>query len=266
MAVDKSRKYVVSASRRTDLLASNPNHLLAALNGQLSITKGLRPEKIHTLLISTKDFRPLLDNLELRSLVKRCDQVCMNLTITGLGGTRIEPNVPDHDILLDRLGELVEFVGDPRRILWCFSPILSYQEFSNFSMDIFAPIATSFAKEGISKAVLTFHIPYESSAILPDQIDREEQVMFAQQVDTLTQSLKMQMSICKMKNYHRLRCVDMKTYSELHPDKDDSVVEYYQKMKKPRGHCRDAIWDIGWYMPRCKHACLYCYGLAEKIK
>jgi len=263
MADNVRRKYVVSASRRTDMLACDPDRLLAALNGNLPTTKCLNPERIHTLVISTKDFRPLLDHTELSKVVKRCDQVCINLTITGFAGTRLEPKVPSHKLLLNRVGELVDYVGDPRRILWCFSPILSWEGFSNFSLEMFESIATPIAKEGINNSILTFYIPYGNSRISPDLINQDKRLLFAQKVDAIAQSLGMQMSICKMKNYHRLRCVDMQWYAELHPEKDGSVVGYYQKMKKPAGHCRDAIWDIGWYTPRCGHACLYCYGLIK---
>ncbi|HRX00426.1 MAG TPA: DUF1848 family protein [Cyclobacteriaceae bacterium] len=263
MADKARRKYVVSASRRTDMLACDPDRLFAALTGQLPTTRGLEPERVHTLLLSTKDFRPLLDHQGLSDVVKRCDQVCMNLTITGLGGTRLEPRVPNHKLLMNRVEELVDYIGDPRRIMWCFSPILSWEGLSNFSLELFESIATPVAMEGIKKSILTFYIPYGNSQIVPDLINRDKRILFAQKVDAIAQSLGMHMSICKMKNYHRLRCVDMQWYAELHPEKDDSVVEHYQKMKKPTGHCRDAIWDIGWYRPRCGHACKYCYGLTK---
>ncbi len=263
MADKARRKYVVSASRRTDMLACDPDRLLAALTGQLPTTRGLEPERVHTLLLSTKDFSPLLDHQGLSDVAKRCDQVCINLTITGFGGTELEPKVPNHSLLLNRLGELVEYVGDPRRILWCYAPILSYEGMSNFSIEMFESIATPISKKGITRAILTFYIPYGNSRIVPNKISSDKMFLFAQEVDAIATSLGMQMSICKMKNYHRLRCVDMKWYSELHPKRDDSIVAHYQKLKKPAGHCRDAIWDIGWYTPRCSHACLYCYGLAQ---
>lgn len=261
---DKTRrKYVVSASRRTDMLACDPERLLMALTGRLQFTRFLNPESIHTLLFSTKDFRPLLDHKCLYDVGKRCDQVCMNLTITGLGGTKLEPNVPKQEQLLDRLGELVEYIGDPRRIMWCFSPMLSYEGISNISVDIFESIAIPMAKKGISRAILTFYIPYEHSRISPERINMDDKLVFVRKVDAIGQSLGMQVSFCKITNYHRLRCVDMKWYAELHPNKNASVVDHYQKLKKPSGHCRDAIWDIGWYKPRCGHSCLYCYGLSK---
>jgi len=71
------------------LIGSQLERLIAALEGRLQSTPTLSAEKIHTLLISTKNYLPLLDVPALRAAAGRCDQVCVNLTITGFGATEL---------------------------------------------------------------------------------------------------------------------------------------------------------------------------------
>lgn len=255
------RKYVVSASRRTDMLASAPERLVQALEGGLPFSRHLSPERVHTLLISTKDFRNFLDRPEVSSVCGRCDQVCFNLTITGLGGSPLEPGVPSMSLLLPRLPELAEAVGDPRRITWCFDPILEWHGLGNKSVDLFQAIAAAFAAMGARRVMAMFYFPYRNSRISPDAIPAEEKARFAGEIDQVCASLGLDLSFCHVPGMHRLRCVDLGWLAELHPHQDASVIRHYQAVKRPTAnYCRDAIWDLGWYKPPCQHGCLYCYG------
>ena len=252
---------MVSASRRTDLLAFAPERLIQALEGRLPFSHQLRPERVHTLLISTKDFRNFLDLPDVKTVCSRCDQVCFNLTITGLGGSPLESGVPHMSLLLHRLSELAEAVGDPRRITWCFDPILEWNGLSNKSKELFESIAMKFAAIGARRVMAMFYFPYRNSHISPDEIPSEEKVRFAGEIDQICASLDLELSFCHIPGMHRLRCVDLRWFAELHPQKDASVIPHYKTVKRPTAnYCRDAIWDLGWYKPSCQHGCLYCYG------
>jgi hypothetical protein len=78
----------------------------------------------------------------------------------------------------------------------------------------------------------------------------------------MSRRLGLSLSFCHMPGRHRHRCVDMKWFARLHPDQDQAPVEYYRRTKCPSlSFCRDSIWDIGWYRPRCGRECVYCYAM-----
>lgn len=110
------------------MLVSQLERLILALEGRLPSMPTLCAEKIHTLLISTKDFRPLLDVPALREAAKKCDQVCVNLTITGFGGTLLEPRVPAMELLFARIGELDDYYylhSNDSNMLYVHDPLQS---------------------------------------------------------------------------------------------------------------------------------------------
>lgn len=245
------------------MLVSQLDRLIAALEGRLPSMPTLSAETVHTLLISTKDFRPLLDVPALRKVATKCDQVCMNLTITGFGGTLLEPRVPEVKVLVARIGELVDFVGNPARITWCYAPILSWRGFSNMSIEMFREIAEGMSSVGISRMMAVFFQAYDHARITPDEIDSKTRFHFIKEIDSITGKLGLQLSVCKHGRYHRLKCVDIDYFVDVHPSKDASIIDHYRSFPPPKGHCRDVIWDIGWYKPSCRHGCLYCYGIAK---
>ena len=255
---------MVSASRRTDMLAFQPNRLLAAITGELPFAKVLAPQKIHTLLISTKDFRNILDHRILKDTCSQCDQVCFNLTITGLGGTVIEPCVPDPSVLVERLSELVKFIGGPHRITWCFDPILIWDNVSNMDLKLFIRLANEFAAMGVKRVMAMFFYPYRNAKINPPDIPMTEKQDFAHQVNEICVDLDMKLSFCHVPGFHSHRCVDLSWFAALHPAQDNTPLSHYKKIKcADSSYCRDAIWDVGWYLPKCHHGCVYCYGKAE---
>ena len=94
--MDHKLKKVISASRRVDLLNFYPDYLLKRL-------EEIGKENIHTVVLWTKNPRKILENRTLRSYLKSIDQIYLLLTITGLGGTPLEPEVPQPDYVLKTL-------------------------------------------------------------------------------------------------------------------------------------------------------------------
>ena len=254
------RKYIVSASRRTDMVACQPEKMAAALNGELKQFNFLKPERIHTLIVSTKDFRNLLDSRRLRDACTRCDQVCVNLTVTGLGGTRLEPNVPSLDVLLPRLPELVAFVKNPLRINWCFDPIIRWENCSNMNPEVFSLLATKFASAGITRVIAMFYRSYEKSHIKPDVFTEAEKKSFTDKMTQICAKNGMDLSVCWRPGLHRIRCIDHDWLASLHPEKERDVLRHYKRVNCGGSPCRDGAFDIGWYRPKCGLGCLYCYA------
>lgn len=254
------KRYMVSASRRNDCVANDPDQLARMLEGNSRITAPLKEGIVHTLLVSTKDPRNLLRHQALRKVVSKCEQICVNLTVTGFGGTTLEPMVPHWKELIQCLDELTEFLADPKRLVWCYDPILEWQGLSNVDIDLFSAIAEPFGKVGIERAFAMFYQPYKNSRLgIQSRPDNAHE--FAQKMLVVCRDLSIDLSVCHMPGLHRHKCVDASWYAALHHDDDTELATHYQKQKKPHAsHCRDPIWDIGWYLPRCSHRCLYCYA------
>ena len=70
---------VISASRRTDLVGCYPDYLIEKL-------KAYPPQKVHTIVIWTKNPCNMIRHQALREVLSQYAQVYVHLTITGLGG------------------------------------------------------------------------------------------------------------------------------------------------------------------------------------
>jgi hypothetical protein len=89
----------------------------------------LRPEDVQTLVLWSKDFSRLLgDEGGLRHVLATYDQLFCHLTITGLGGTALEPSISSWTKVVEQVPELIELVGDPRRVTVRFDPIVHWRD------------------------------------------------------------------------------------------------------------------------------------------
>ena len=87
------------------------------------------PEDVHTLVLWSKDFRPVLqDTGGVRQALARYEQVFCHLTVTGLGGTALEPNIAPWNEVISQLPALTEFAGHPRRVSVRYDPIVHWYE------------------------------------------------------------------------------------------------------------------------------------------
>ena len=109
---------VISASRRIELLGFFPDKIIELFG------KKCPPEKVHSLVFWSKYPRPLLHHDQLRKTLQKYDQVYLHFTISGMGGSCLEPNIPSTEVTIDLLPNLVKFLGDPRRIRVRFDPIV----------------------------------------------------------------------------------------------------------------------------------------------
>ena len=92
----KSMKRVISASRRTDLVAFFPEWLSSVLDAETARIYGpsghtysvdLVPQRVHTVVLWSKNFSKLIQNAyHLRDLLQKYDQPYFHFTITGISG------------------------------------------------------------------------------------------------------------------------------------------------------------------------------------
>lgn len=229
---------------------------------------------MHTVVLWSKDFSNLLRNgCGLRDLLTAYDQLYLHFTVTGLGGTAVEPGVPDYRDALGQLPELTALAGDPRRVSVRFDPILYWEEKgavrSNFSL--FAEVAAAAAGQGIMDIRTSFAQWYGKAArraaargfpfLIPTD---EEQRSRALELAAIAATHGLILHACSqpvLAGIPGLRpsaCIDGALLESLHPRHEPA------SRRKDRGQRADCLCteskDIGSYTQACPHACVYCYA------
>lgn len=255
-------KVVVSASRRVDMINFYADELLARINS-------IGFDNIHTLVIWTKNPTPLLVNPELRQLVKRLHQVFLLLTITSLGGTPLEPNVPRPEAVLGTLPDLVELLGKPERINIRYDPLVEIRvgrnSFTNIDVATFEAVARAAGAHRIP-IIRTSYITIYKKVL--DRLARLKMELVDHGVEAATDFIKntmmpvaarygIQVKTCVIPSLTKGGCIDADILTALHPHKEPCSSQK-DPTQRPLCQCTRSL-DIGrWY--KCYHGCVYCYG------
>lgn len=281
--MERVRKRIISASRRTDLVAYFPDWLSDVLRKETALVKGprgrpytvrLSPEEVHTIVLWSKNFSNLIrDHARLRKHLSKYDQIYLHFTISGLGGTNIEPGAPSADQAFSQLGELVSLVKNPRRISVRFDPVVFWEEKGKRCSNIafFKTLAPIISRTGIRDVRFSFAQWYGKAARRarqrgfpfvdpPDDIKREEAAALAETAAANDLSLY---SCCQpllesLEGIQPSSCIEGSKLQALHPGREPAL-----KGKDPgqRRDCRCTIsTDIGSYTQVCSHSCVYCYA------
>ena len=161
-------KRVISASRRTDLVASFPEWLSAAVEKERARVSGpagftysadLSPEAVHTFVLWSKNFENLLDNrFSLQKALRKYAQLYFHFTITGLGGTFIEKNAPAPQKAVLQLDPLIKLAGSPERVSLRFDPVIYWQEEGSrrTNLNYFEKLAPELSVRGIKDVRFSF--------------------------------------------------------------------------------------------------------------
>jgi hypothetical protein len=108
---------LISASRRTDLPGWHAEWLAARL-------RGLRTP-VHSVFFWTRFPGAFVHPGPLRDALRTVENPFVHLTMTGLGGTDLEPRVPATDEVLAALPALIDLLhGQPERVRWRCDPLL----------------------------------------------------------------------------------------------------------------------------------------------
>jgi DNA repair photolyase len=232
----------------------------------------LRQEDVHSLVLWSKDYAPVLGNPDLLALLRRYSVYC-HFTLTGLGGSSIEPRVPDPAAALDQLAGLVTTWG-AARLNWRFDPILHWADGEGklrSNADSFDGLAASVAETGVTTCTFSFCFWYGKCIARARKyglryVDPAEE----QKLEILTRmarraaSLAMTLSSCAADRWAAVpgiqkgRCVDGELLTRLHPTGEQAAVGKDKSQRAECG-CTPSV-DIGSYSMRCNHGCLYCYA------
>jgi hypothetical protein len=274
---------VISASRRTDLAGCFPGSLAEWIHqgfvtvrnpfNQKERRVSLDPAVVHTLVLWSKNYQPLLANAGgLRDSLQAFEQVFFHFTITGLGGSPWELGVPHFSEAVRQLKPLAALAGDPRRIQWRFDPVVFWQEGRTVRGNLkwFSEIAAFVRDAGLQWVLVSFCQGYQKSErrIGKTGIRRLEPrhsrlrilgAWLAAAADRAGLAIN---SCCSpdliQAGLPAAACIDGPLLVELHPR------HLPLDMKKDPGQrpqCRCAVSsDIGSYDQPCPHGCLYCYA------
>ncbi len=160
---------ILSASRTKDMVHRSPDLLAAILRGETACRWGphgpcgcVRPADLHSVVLWTKDPRPLLQHRELRQTLRNLTHqynvlISLQITATGLGGSFLEPGIPHwQDVYATLTALLAEGWVDPRAVVFRFDPFLRVrtpggQTLSNATLEVFTALARDFIGLGIRR-------------------------------------------------------------------------------------------------------------------
>ncbi len=276
-------KKVISASRRTDLVAFFPEWLVSVFKKEEARVHGpsgytyavnLNPSNVHSVVLWSKNFANLVEsNSDMGAVLQKYDQLFCHFTITGLGDTFIERGVPPYGTSLSQLGELVEFVGIPERITIRFDPIIYWEEGDEVRTNIFLfeKIAPSLHRNGIKNIRISFAQWYKKAMRRATKhgfhfIDppNERKLEDAISIVRVAQEWGLDLFSCSqdfLAEIPEIRpsfCIDGNLLQRLHPDKE-AVSTKKDRTQRAECRCTEST-DIGSYSQFCPHSCIYCYA------
>ncbi len=276
-------KKVISASRRTDLVAFFPEWLSSAFNGEKvsvygpsghTYTVDLRPQAVHTIVLWSKNFSNLIeDHFGLQNTLKKYSQTYLHFTITGLGGTFIEQGVPCTSKAILQLDPLIKIIGRPERISVRFDPVIYWREKNEVKTNLyfFEKVAPELAARGIKDIRFSFAQWYGKArrraakhGFLYIDPSRQEKKKDAQYLAGIAQSLGLRLYSCSQNFLAEVRgiqpssCINGPLLKRLHPSAEP-VSSKKDGTQRTECGCTEST-DIGSYTQFCPHACLYCYA------
>ncbi|MGB7295232.1 MAG: DUF1848 family protein [Candidatus Aminicenantales bacterium] len=276
-------KKVISASRRTDLVAFFPDWLAQAIRQERAEFQGpsgrkatvdLSPATVHTFVLWSKNFASLIENRHgLSEGLQKYGQLYLHFTITGLGGTAIEREVPPPGQALRQLEPLLEIAGSPERVSLRFDPVIYWKENDGVKSNLrfFGELAGRAAELGTRDIRFSFAQWYGKSK------RRAERRGFAYVDPALEAKRKDALYLAGIAGRYGLNlyccsqdfladipgirpsaCIDGRLLQACHPERLPVSI---RKDGTQRRECRctESV-DIGSYTQTCPHSCVYCYA------
>lgn len=265
------RPLILSASRRTDLPGFHPKACADRIRLRM---ERLRTRRLVAVVFWTRHTKSFLEGGALHRLVTtELENPFVQLTITGLGNSPIEPNTPRTNSILSDLPQLVKaFHGEPWRILWRFDPLLK----GLTSLETFYKIGKSMSDVGIRTCTFSYPsyfslkgdlTPHFEAAGIP-RWREAEQLDFLGEMARCSASLGMTLYACSQPkiaawhpDVHPAACISRGLIERGDPKGEILALP---KDRSQRTHCLCVeSEDIGDYIADpCHGGCVYCYSKA----
>jgi hypothetical protein len=252
---------VISASRRIEMPGYFPDRLVRLLDSRCP------PDRVHTVVLWSKRPEPILVHRDLARCLGRYSHVFLHLTVTGMGGSFLEPGIPRAGDTLSMIPALAGRLGSARRLTIRFDPIVHLrlsngERYSNVRH--FKGVAEAAARSGIERLTVSWMQSYPKvqsrlerlgiRAEEPSDAEREEE---AGRLSAVAGALGLKLNSCCVPRLPVSACIDGRLLSDLHPDRVQASLTKAGG-QRPACGCTES-WDIGWYHP-CPGGCLYCYA------
>ena len=274
---------VISASRRTDLIAFFPKWLSNSIEKGVAEVIGpagnkykvnLNPSEVHTFVLWSKNFYNLITNkYNLLNLLTNYSQLFFLFTITGLGGSFIEQGVPPPEVAISQIESLIKIAGTPERVSVRFDPIVYWWEngILKTNLHFFETLAPILKKFDIKNIKFSFAQWYEKCKKRakkynfayydpPLEKKKEDAIYLAQIAKTYNLNLYAcsQNFLANLNGIMPSACIDGNLLSKLHPHNYPASTKK-DKSQRKECNCTESV-DIGSYTQACPHSCLYCYA------
>lgn len=255
-------KIVLSASRRTDLVGSYPDAFVQLLEAYPA-------EKVHSIVLWSKNARNLVQHHALRETLSRYDQLFLQFSITGMGQSLLEPGIPSTRESLAMLPELIRLVQSTDRISVRFDPVVNLviQGKPYTNLDVFPTIAREISRLGIRRVTTSWMATYpkverrfQALQIQQADYDFHSQASFLQEV---CEQHGLQLHACCVEGLPMSRCIDGPVLQALHP-RGERCSQAKATGQRPLCGCT-ASRDIGWYSQICGGRCRYCYASPAEV-
>ncbi len=257
---------IISASRRTDLPGYHADECAARL---------LRLRKpVHSVFFWTRYPAALTRPGPLAELLRLgIENPFVHLTVTGLGGTRLEPRVPPTAEVLASLDPLLAALrGQPERLLWRYDPVLK----GVMSLEQFEELAGAFGGRGVRACFFSFPASLSLKGALEEQYrvsglqpwSRAERREHALRLAEVAARHGLTMYACNQPRVvedcggavQPAACISAELAARLHPR---GLPLELPRDPAQRRHCNCALsHDLGRYDDRCRSGCAYCYSSA----
>jgi len=238
---------IISASRREDMPAFHFPELKAAYDQY-------EAKEPNFWVFWTKD----CDNLINSGF--DFNRAYLQLTITGLGGTPLEPGVPKADTVIESLTQLIGKGFSPNHISWRLDPIIP--TYHNYSM--IDDLAYKIGRLGITRCTSSFitwygHVKERWPEGASTQWSIPKQRTMIAVIKDILSKRNIELYGCAQPALNCIvkpaKCMDGDLYKNLTGISFDSTKDPSQ-----RNSCGCTLsTDIGRYR-QCPHRCLYCYG------
>jgi hypothetical protein len=252
---------VISASRRIEMPGFFPDRLAGLLDTRCP------PERVHTVVLWSKRPEPILENRDLARCLSRYGHVFLHLTVTGMGGSFLEPGIPGAGETLRLIPALAGRLGSARRLTIRFDPIVHLrlpngERYSNVRH--FTEVAEAAARFGVERLTVSWMQSYPKvlsrldrhgiRVMDPSVAEWEEETG---RLSAVAGGLGLKLNGCCVPRLPVSACIDGRLLSDLHPAQEPASNIKAAGQRRACG-CTES-WDIGWYHP-CPGGCLYCYA------
>lgn len=223
------------------------------------------PAHVHTVVIWTKLPQVFLQR-RWRTVLQEYEQVYFHVTVTGLGGTELEPHVPPPEFVWKYILGLVELAGHPSRVRLRPDPLLKVARAGRVITNTGA--AEEIVRTGVRMGLAHFstsfmeHYPrvvrrLRRAGYEPLDFDQAERRQVVARLQAAGGSAA-RVDLCCVPGFPVSRCIDGYLLSDLHPRGELCRRDRAAGQRVLCG-CTHSV-DLGWYTMSCPSGCLYCYA------